>query len=296
MQNPFKRLGEPDGFEIWQKKFKADNEDDFVFLDETIMEYMDIEEEQCEPLRYHICRACFDATNFQDLSADILREERDAVAEINNAEGRSPIKAIDELLKFCKDYPGAAEKIAGYWLPEAYGGHPDLPRRLAGKPPLEMLKGDLEKMKWGFGFYSKKHYEHPHYPIQSGPLSFPREEGKRTRLRDNPAVDGLIFEMALLIRCFLHGLPIDTLHRPMELPERKRLNAAPELITRFVNAALDKDFPLEKIVERLDSLRKGKAKWVGWDQRRAAPKAPAPAPASSNGEEPLTMPALFSKK
>lgn len=261
------RLGETSDFVEWAKRFMDENKGYFVKLDDALIERGKTEKE-CEPLRYHICRACYDAIHFQPLSIKRLRKERDAVVEIDPTSGRSPIKAIDELMNFCRSYPEAAEIIADYWLPEVCRVPPNLVRSLVGKAPVDLLKNNLEKMKWSFELYAQKSRQFSYYPVQYGPLVIPNKEKRSIRLPDDPAKDGLVFELALLIRCFLKGLPMGILDRPMELPKGTRLNEMNGLIAGLVAATFKSEVDVRNVATRLDYLKKKEAKWVGWDQYR----------------------------
>lgn len=155
--------------------------------------------------------------------------------------------------------------IAGYWFPEAYGNSPRLPARLAEKKPLEILLHNLDRLKYSNEIYTEKSQKYGFSPIQYGPLVIPRtKKQQRIQTRKNPYVDGLIFELNLLIHWYLHRIPITA--DIMEIPKGTRLKEGDKIIADIVNAALNENKTAKQVHNRLDSLKKVGAKWVDWEQ------------------------------
>lgn len=289
----------PDGFEQWARAFVADHKGTFNFLRVNLPDESTghaPESPTKKHLSYWILRECYDAAHFVNISQEKRRNHREAVEEIKDRKGRSPLKALKQLQSFLKRYRRAGGRIADYWIHEIYGSRPVLPERLMKRPKankgrrrgsVEVL--ELPTMEWTMSVDALKQTltvleramksyarirepndEEPKEPEVSawpyaGPLSFP-QPSPMVKERKNAAADGLIFGLALLIRRYMAKKPPPP---PMELPSRGRLDEQNEIISELVRATLkDEHITADKVKERLKSLLREGAKYIEWEHSK----------------------------
>lgn len=268
-------LDEPQNFGEWQNVFKARPEVKKVLesLEDVLINKAGghaPESPTYDHLEYWILRACYETVHFKDIFGEKRkkeRKERELTKDLIG-QGRTASAIVEELLEFVekksKRYPEAVNRIAQWWFLGAYGSRPAMPKRLQGRPPLEMLKRNLTGLKNSFELYATKARKISSWPCV-GCLSFP-QPGKKGMIKglQDPARDSLIFELAFLIRRYLSKKPSPPL---MELPSRGHFARQNEVIAELINATLEgSSICAEKVKERLDFLTKAGAKYVGWER------------------------------
>jgi hypothetical protein len=266
------KLFEPPEFADWAKKFEASHEGEeaLTFMEDALYRRAGgyaPELRSIDDLKYAVLRACFDAAHYDDTWYKRKRKGKRAVAE----PGYNPIELIDHLLNFIETYPETADRVAASWVPNVFDRkHPH--RKMKGLLPQEKLQRTFKKLKEAFGEYHKQPIE----PIYMGCLLFPhlrepkylKKASTPFNLHDrlkglaDPACDGLIFELAILIRRYVSQKPLPS---ETELPRVIRFAQQNEVIAYLVNATLDRDLYPEDVKARLDWLRRKGARFVDWE-------------------------------
>jgi hypothetical protein len=268
-----KKLEEgPDAFMVWYKKFEQENPElpDLEWVKKIDNEprgrgYMSVKD-----LQFFINRACFDAAHFKDIQKTKRKAEEKALKDMKSGQRKksnklNPVKAIEKLRKFINAHPEAAEQIANYWYPEAYGVKPVLSKRLKDKPPLEMLEISLNALKFSFEKYADLAQRYSYYPLQYGPIVYPLiKEPERIEPPKNPAIDGLIANIALLFKYYFEQIPYGTDVR--EIPRGPIKKGGNQFIARFVEAVFKCEYHWTEVKARLDSIGKN-GRWEGWPHK-----------------------------
>jgi hypothetical protein len=247
-------------FEEWSQNFKKSptGGEALLFLDDNI-------EDPHGYLRGWILKSCYNAVSFKDTSREKRgrekERERDIIEEING-KGRSQVKAIQMLRKFIKKYPDAANYAMNIALDSVYLSYGVIIKEGIEKNPIHITFDNI-LAAYEFGL---KRYVPPKnniiYWSHVGCLDFPEPAVREPK---SVVLDGLIFELAFLIRKYLEGSGM-VIDPGMSLPHGSRFDAQNQIIAKFVNATLDTDIIDEtKVKERLNWLIKKGATLVGWD-------------------------------
>lgn len=253
-------------FYRWQKEFKNSQKGAlaFHFLFDNIEEEYggnpsnEIEAQQNVGDR--ILKACYNAAIFKDTSHEKRMHDKSTIDEIEG-EGRNQVKAIKELRNFIKRYPDASNWAIIDAIGDLYKDGLIIKDLSEHKGPGEPF---LDKLLAAYEVGLKK-YTMPKflaYWSQSGCLSFPKPIDKK---RSDPALDGLIFELAFHLKRYKSSNPTMVLAPGVPFPKtRRRLTAQNEIIAKFVNAALNKKLNSKHVKNRIDKLRKQGARFTGW--------------------------------
>lgn len=340
----FKRISEPEDFKEWRAEFERKNRDLFRLLEENLGTrdheenfkkrekiFLKLEKEiekrlkkregtdrlsgldqlKYSRLRYFLSRACYDAKQFQSLrgkglnpSSNIRERYNDAKDEIktDRRKKKKALEELEELAEFAQDVT-----IEGL-----------------NKKKSELDREAEERRAKARLFFGPT--------MKEGPLNKRwNENQQRLKTAELAAENGLIFELAMLIRYYLDRIPIEQeeLERLKKLEESdfdsavrtlgglyltriqmdadlmeppsdkqgkaaRRLESMNEILALFLKAALGSDIKPEKVKSRLKELKKQGAKFVDWDQCRTEPKPLRPN--LTDSEPAYIPPTLFRKK
>jgi hypothetical protein len=200
-----------------------------------------------EDLQERVVKACYHAAHYQWQPPKWLQE---AIGEKGN-EINKPLNAIKNLKAYINIHHAASKLIAFDWFNHAYDSK--YPEPFKAKTPLEMLKMSFDELEKSCLLFKEKVKADKWYmPDQYGPLWYP--PGKERRSHDDIAADGLIFELTLLFRCFIKGVPVEG---QTKLPDGSTGRNVPRgnyYISQLIKAALNKDFTEGDIKSRLKNL------------------------------------------
>ena len=283
-------------FYVWRKKFekKPDWEKALFVLDAIVdnapVPY-DFESPIYKNLLKYILTACFNAKNFLEFevaSPKILREFKGAKKDLSDKR-HSPIKAVKELRSFIDNYPRVANEVMVHAVFKLHEDNISINTNVGETEAADrLLRKILDAHEYGFKQIKKPDYLS--YYAQAGCFQFQKPAKQRNF---NLAIDGLIFELAYIIRKFVsnpelferldppEGLPVNILGRKkgkfifghsnfslsqttdMAMPNTpvKKMN---EFIALTVNALFDKSLDADKIKTRMGLLKEG-AKLIMWD-------------------------------
>jgi hypothetical protein len=219
-----------------------------------------------DTLNWRVIKSCYNAKRYENISQKKRSREhefeQDTFQEIRG-KGKSQIKAITELRKFIKNYPGASNYAMDVAVQNLY----------LSSLRIEIKREDEEFVTWEqvldlilaeyeVGLRQYIPSRDLAYWFHDGCLLFPEPIEKK---RSDSALDGLIFELAFYTKRYISSNPTRVLEPGMPLPRSKRLAAQNEIIAKFVNATLFKSIDGKGVKQRLDYLVKKKAKLAPWD-------------------------------
>ena len=270
----FRYLAEPRDFKKWKSDFEEKSK---AILNNIYDNYGGYAPESptFERLTYWILRACYDAGHFKNI-AQLKRDRQREIKEtaIFNRDGE--IKATLELRKLIKAHPRVTEWIASYWRSGVFGQRSKMRECLQGRSDLDILKHNLDEIDSALKLYSEK--AHLFAPRTYGCLILQRPQKRERKFKEeisNPARDGLIFELTLLLRRYVSKKPI---LGSMELPRGgsgRQFQGHNEIITKLINLTLGTHLTFKKVAQRLDWLVRNGAKDVGWEQYYLSPEIPS---------------------
>ena len=259
-------------FDEWQRNFKRSQNGKAAiqFMRENLEgryggnpSNIDLAEDRLQNV---ILKACYDARTYNDSSYQKRKHDKDSIKEISG-EGKNQIKAINELRRFIKNYPNAANYAMGVVIEDLYLDSIVIKRLDESKMLLEkILDNILEAYESGLkGFIPPKNLA---YSFHDGCLIFPEPIEQK---RSDSVRDSLIFLLAFFLRRHISSKPTLVMEPGMRLPKiQKRLRMQNQIIANFVNASLLKGEKKNRITpknvrDRLNYLIKKGVTIAPWD-------------------------------
>ncbi len=249
-------------FDSWYKEFISSPQGEGAVM---ALEDLMGDHPEYEDLSAWVLVACFNAKRFQDSEKGSSEERRDkdkeAVQEIRG-KGSNQIKAINILHDFIKHYPQAANAAVAATIRTSLKNDIILSKKKGAAPAHIVIDKILAAYKAGLLSYESQ--KNLHYWYQQGCIL---REAPISQKLNNPAIDGLIFEIAYHVRRYLYEKPL-VLDYGMPLSKAEnQLHGQNEVIAKFVNATLQTTAPYSKqdVKVRLDSLERQRTVLVSWD-------------------------------
>jgi hypothetical protein len=283
-------------FFVWRKKFEKNPDwEKALFVVDTIVDNApvsyDFESPIYKNLLLYILTACFNAKNvleFEVLNQKTRKEFKNAIKELRDKKG-SPVQAVKELRSFINNYPRVANEVMVQAVFKLHEDSITINTNVGETDAADrVLRKILDAYEYGFRQIKKPAFLS--YYAQAGCFQFKKPVKQR---HFNLAVDGLIFELAYIVKKFVsnpelfetieapEGLPVKILGRKkgklifgqskfslskssdMAIPNT-RVKKMNEFIALTVKALFGKSLDAEKIKQRINLLKQD-AKLILWD-------------------------------